>query len=154
MSRYLIDRIASLPNVTIHPHSEVARLDGDETALASVVLKAPLESGATRLDVAHLFLFTGAAPNTNWLRTCNVELDAHGFVRTGGAVSSSERHAVDATVANLMTSVEGVFAVGDARAGSMKRVATAVGEGSAVVAQIHALLARMGADSLEIRSRA
>jgi thioredoxin reductase (NADPH) len=148
MSRYLIDRIASLPNVTVHPHSEVERLEGDTTRLTSVVLKAPLEGGSTRLDVRHLFLFTGANPNTDWLRTCNVELDEHGFVLTGAAVPVGERDAVDATAANLMTSVEGVFAVGDARAGSMKRVATAVGEGAAVVAQIHQLLAGIGADSL------
>jgi thioredoxin reductase (NADPH) len=148
MSRYLIDRIAGLPHVTVHPHTEVGRLDGDAGGLASVVLKTPIEDGAARLDVRHLFLFTGAEPNTDWLRTCNVELDAHGFVLTGAAVPSSERRAVDATAANLMTSVGGVFAVGDARAGSMKRVATAVGEGAAVVAQIHELLAGIGADPL------
>jgi thioredoxin reductase (NADPH) len=148
MSRYLIDRIAGLPNVTVHPHTEVERLEGDAGGLASVVLKAPLEDGTTRLDVRHLFLFTGADPNTDWLRTCNVELDAHGFVLTGAAVRSSERRAMDATAVNLMTSVEGVFAVGDARAGSMKRVATAVGEGAAVVAQIHQLFAGTGAHPL------
>lgn len=154
MSRYLIDRIAGLPNVTVHPHTEVERLEGDAAGLASVVLKAPLEGGATRLDVQHLFLFTGADPNTDWLRTCGVELDEHGFVLTGAAVPAGERRrAGDATAVNLMTSVEGVFAVGDARAGSMKRVATAVGEGAAVVAQIHALLANIGADSLGIGAR-
>jgi thioredoxin reductase (NADPH) len=154
MSRYLIERIASLPNVMVHPHAEVDRLEGIESGLASVVLKAPLAGGSTHLDVGHLFLFTGAEPNTDWLRTCNVELDKHGFVLTGAAVPMGERRAVDATVANLMTSVERVFAVGDVRAGSMKRVATAVGEGAAVVAQIHQLLADIGADSLGSDMRA
>jgi thioredoxin reductase (NADPH) len=154
MSRYLIDRIAGLPNVTVHPHTEVERLEGDATGLASVVLKAPIAGGAVRLDVRHLFLFTGAVPNTDWLRKCSVELDAHGFVLTGAAVRAGEGRAPDASAASLMTSVEGIFAVGDARAGSMKRVATAVGEGAAVVAQIHALLANSGADSLGVGMRA
>jgi thioredoxin reductase (NADPH) len=142
MSRYLIERIAGLPNVTVHPHTEIKHLEGDATGLAWVLLNTPPEGGAVRLDLRHLFLFMGADPNTDWLRTCGVELDDHGFVLTGAAVRTGGRwQAVDATTANLMTSVEGLFAVGDARAGSMKRVATAVGEGAAVVAQIHALLA-------------
>jgi len=142
MSRYLIERIAGLPNVTVYPHTEIRQLEGDATGLASVLLNTLPEGGAVRLDVRHLFLFMGADPNTDWLRTCGVELDDHGFVLTGAAVrAAGRRQAVDATAVDLMTSVEGVFAVGDTRAGSMKRVATAVGEGAAVVAQIHAWLA-------------
>ncbi len=131
MSRYLIDRIQSLPNVTIHPRSEIGRLEADDSGLASVVLKSPLPDGTDRIATRHLFLFTGADPNTEWLRTCGVDLDEKGFVVTGMGASGCD----------LGTSVEGVYAIGDARAGSTKRVAAAVGEGAAVVAQIHQMLA-------------
>jgi thioredoxin reductase (NADPH) len=139
MSRYLIDRIASLPNVTVHPRSEIASIEGDESGLASIMLKEPLDDGSARFDVRHLFLFTGADPNTEWLRTCGVALDAKGFVLTGADGANGAARA--ALGASLTTTVEGVFAIGDARAGSTKRVAAAVGEGAAVVAQIHKMLA-------------
>jgi thioredoxin reductase (NADPH) len=132
MSRYLIDRIASLPNVIVHPHTEIGRIDGDESGLASVGLKKPLPDGTQQFDTRHLFLFTGADPNTDWLRTCGVQLDPKGFVLTGVDGDNS---------CSLTTSVDGVFAIGDARAGSTKRVAAAVGEGAAVVSQIHQMLA-------------
>jgi len=134
MSRYLIDRIRSLPNVVVHPHSEVGQLVADESGLAAVALKKPLPDGTDRIDTRHLFLFTGADPNTDWLRTCGVELDDKGFVLTG-------TRAEGASACDLATTVKGVYAIGDARAGSTKRVAAAVGEGAAVVAQIHQLLA-------------
>jgi thioredoxin reductase (NADPH) len=132
MSRYLIDRIASLSNVTIHGHSEIGGLGEDSSGLASVRLKMPCPEGLDHFDSRHLFLFTGADPNTGWLRACGVALDPHGFVLTGDNESCS-----------LATSVEGVYAIGDARAGSTKRVAAAVGEGAAVVAQIHQRLAAL-----------
>ncbi|WP_341317243.1 FAD-dependent oxidoreductase [Paraburkholderia sp. IMGN_8] len=134
MSRYLIDRIRSLPNVFVHPNSEIGRLDADESGLASVALKKPLPDGTDHFDTRHLFLFTGANPNTDWLRTCGVELDAKGFVLTGTSADGT-------STCDLGTTVEGVYAIGDARAGSTKRVAAAVGEGAAVVSQIHQLLA-------------
>jgi thioredoxin reductase (NADPH) len=151
MSRYLIDRIASLPNVTVHPHSEIDSLEGDESGLGAVVLKAPLPNGTARLNVRHLFLFTGADPNTDWLRTCNVELDSKGFVLTGSDGPNEARgNAPGAPLSSsLTTSVEGVFAIGDARAGSTKRVAAAVGEGAAVVAQIHKMLAAHAGEAVE-----
>lgn len=93
------------------------------------------------MDVRHLFLFIGADPNASWLRTCNVEVDDKGFVRTGGG----ELGCASAVPYPLQTSVPGVFAIGDVRAGSTKRVAAAVGEGAAVVAQIHDYLARVQA---------
>ena len=133
MSRYLIDRIASLPNVSVHPRAEIDALREDDAGLASVHLKAPCADGTERFDVRHLFLFTGAEPNTGWLRSCGVALDGKGFVMTGNGPEGSS--------CDLATSVEGVYAIGDARAGSTKRVAAAVGEGAAVVAQIHQLLA-------------
>ncbi|OAJ65740.1 FAD-dependent oxidoreductase [Paraburkholderia ginsengiterrae] len=134
MSKYLIDRIRSLPNVFVHPNSEIGRLDADESGLASVALKKPLPDGTDHFDTRHLFLFTGADPNTDWLRTCGVKLDEKGFVLTGTSADGT-------SVCDLATTVEGVYAIGDARAGSTKRVAAAVGEGAAVVAQIHQLLA-------------
>jgi thioredoxin reductase (NADPH) len=133
MSRYLIDRIASLQNVTVHPHTEIDALEEDDAGLTSVHLKAPCANGGDRFDARHLFLFTGANPNTGWLRNCGVTLDANGFVVTGNGPGGSS--------CDLATSVEGVYAIGDARSGSTKRVAAAVGEGAAVVAQIHQLLA-------------
>ena len=142
MSRYLIDRIKSLPNVIVHPYSEIARLDGDESGLTSVGLKQPLADGTDHFDTRHLFLFTGADPNTDWLRTCGVQLDQKGFVLTG----------IDGVnpVCGLGTSVEGVFAIGDARAGSTKRVAAAVGEGAAVVSQIHQMLAATSGEAVAL----
>jgi thioredoxin reductase (NADPH) len=133
MSRYLIDRIRSLPNVFVHPHTEIGQLEADEVGLASVVLKQPLADGTDRFDTRHLFLFTGADPNTEWLQTCGVQLDPKGFVLTGAKGLNS--------TCDLGTTVDGVFAIGDARAGSTKRVAAAVGEGAAVVSQIHQMLA-------------
>ncbi|MCP3706195.1 FAD-dependent oxidoreductase [Paraburkholderia sp. CNPSo 3274] len=132
MSRYLIDRVASLSNVRVHGHSEIGGLDEDSSGLAAVRLKMPCPEGVDHFDSRHLFLFTGADPNTGWLRACGVKLDPHGFVLTGDNESCS-----------LATSVEGVYAIGDARAGSTKRVAAAVGEGAAVVAQIHQRLAAL-----------
>jgi len=134
MSRYLIDRIRSLPNVVVHPNSEIGQLIADESGLAAVAPKKPLPDGTEQIDTRHLFLFTGADPNTDWLRTCGVELDEKGFVLTGTGADG-------ASVCDLATTVKGVYAIGDARAGSTKRVAAAVGEGAAVVAQIHQLLA-------------
>jgi thioredoxin reductase (NADPH) len=152
MSRYLIDRIAALPNVELHTCSEIDTLEGDERGLAGV--RYTRHGGGADADettagqqasmaVRHLFLFIGANPNTNWLRTCNVRLDPKGFVPTG-------MDACDFGVTpsySLETSVAGVFAIGDARYGSTKRVAAAVGEGAAVIAQIHSYLARHEAAS-------
>ncbi|MPW23032.1 hypothetical protein GCT13_41220 [Paraburkholderia sp. CNPSo 3157] len=83
----------------------------------------------------HLFLFIGAQPNTSWLQTCGVEVDSKGFVLTRTDVPEGAMRSLP-----LQTSVDGVFAIGDVRAGSIKRVAAAVGEGAAVVAQIHSFL--------------
>jgi thioredoxin reductase (NADPH) len=141
MSRYLIDRIDGLPNVHLHSHAEIRELNGDGW-LSSVRYHAPTESDElVLLPVRHLFLFIGADPNASWLRTCNVETDDKGFVRTGGGTLGCAA----AVPYPLQTSVPGVFAIGDVRSGSTKRVAAAVGEGAAVVAQIHSYLAGMPA---------
>lgn len=128
MSRYLIDRIAALPNVEIHVGGEVAAVEGDRDLGLTEVTFRRRDGTLRRRAVRHLFLFIGADPNTAWARDC-VETDAKGFVITGGGGQPLE------------TNVPGVFAIGDARAGSTKRVAAAVGEGAAVVAQIHATFA-------------
>ncbi|QYY28497.1 FAD-dependent oxidoreductase [Cupriavidus pinatubonensis] len=137
MSRYLVDRIGGLPNVQLHTRAEIHALEGDGW-LSDVRYQAPTESdGLVSLPVRHLFLFIGADPNASWLRTCNVETDDKGFVRTGGGTLGC----ASAVPYPLQTSVPGVFAIGDVRSGSTKRVAAAVGEGASVVAQIHNYLA-------------
>ncbi|MET0250761.1 MAG: FAD-dependent oxidoreductase [Novosphingobium sp.] len=133
MSRYLIDRIAALANVTIHVGVEIAGLEGDRASGLSAAIFRDRSDGSTkRCPLRHLFLFVGADPNAGWLHGC-VDTDDKGFVLTG------------ASALPLETSQPGVFAIGDVRAGSTKRVAAAVGEGAAVVAQIHSKLAHHAA---------
>jgi len=141
MSRYLIERIASLPNVTIHMGSEITALEGDER-LESIHYRRR-DGGIESLKTHHLFLFIGADPNTDWLRTCGVSLDPRGFVLTDTDLGTR----ASGPTLPLHTSVDGVFAIGDVRSGSTKRVAGAVGEGAAVVAQIHRFLAMKRAET-------
>ena len=139
MSRYLIERIGALPNVELHTRTEIVGLEGDKAHGLSAVIFKGRDSGAThRCPLRHLFLFIGADPNVGWLKGC-VATDKNGFVTTG-AENGGMVAGVHA-VLPLETSHPGVFAVGDIRAGSTKRVAAAVGEGAAVVAQIHRVLA-------------
>ena len=128
MSRYLIDRIAALPNVELHVGVEITGLEGDRAGgLTAARFRQP-DGSTSRCAMRHLFLFIGADPNAGWLQGCT-ETDDNGFVVTGrGALP-------------LETSLTGVFAIGDVRAGSTKRVAAAVGEGAAVIAQIHIAIA-------------
>ena len=138
MSRYLIDRIEALPNVTLHPFTEVSRLNGDrERGLQSVFWKHRRSGIEEERPVHHVFLFIGAEPNTEWLRSCPIETDANGFVCTGASVTRAHTR----VLMPYETTQHGVFAVGDVRATSVKRVASAVGEGSVVVSQLHAFLA-------------
>jgi thioredoxin reductase (NADPH) len=138
MSQYLIKRLAALPNVELRAHTQVERLEGDEHGLAAVHCTSP--QGPLSIRTRHLFLFTGADANTQWLRGCDVELDDKGFVLTGQGVAGRAQSAVLPAVQPLETSLPRVFAIGDVRSSSVKRVAGAVGEGAAVVAQIHAAL--------------
>jgi thioredoxin reductase (NADPH) len=139
MSRYLIDRIAALPNVVLHTRTEVVALDGDEVQGLNAATFRERATGATRTrPLRHLFLFIGADPNASWLSGC-VAVDGKGFVITG--VNGAGAAADSRPALPLETSRPGVFAIGDVRAGSTKRVAAAVGEGAAVVAQIHSVLA-------------
>jgi len=136
MSRYLIDRIAATPNIELRPHTEVAALEGEAGQLRSIGLRDLRTGAETREDIRHLFLFIGADPNSDWLAGSGVELEAKGFVATGEAIGAG--HALE-------TSLPGVFAIGDIRAGSVKRVAAAVGEGAQAVAAVHAYLSRLEA---------
>jgi thioredoxin reductase (NADPH) len=139
MSRYLIDRIAALPNVTLHVRTEVVALEGDRAQGLTAATFRDRTTGATRTEpLRHLFLFIGADPNAAWLEGC-VALDDKGFVQTGGGFPPGV--GAGRAVLPLETSAPRVFAIGDVRAGSTKRVAAAVGEGAAVVAQIHGVLA-------------
>jgi thioredoxin reductase (NADPH) len=134
MSRYLIERIASLPNVTLHIGKEIDSLEGDcTTGLTGARFRDRADGSIKHCAMKHLFLFIGADPNAGWLDGC-VETDAHGFICTGDTLGR-------AGVLPLETTRPGIFAIGDVRAGSVKRVAAGVGEGAAVVAQIHQALA-------------
>jgi thioredoxin reductase (NADPH) len=129
MSRYLIDRIAALANVEVHAGAEIASLEGDrKSGLAGATFRHRADGSIHHRALRHIFLFIGADPNAGWLRGC-VKTDEKGFIVTGNGALPLE------------TSLPGIFAIGDVRAGSTKRVAAAVGEGAAVVAQIHAMLA-------------
>ncbi|UVO50203.1 FAD-dependent oxidoreductase [Sphingomonas sp. SUN019] len=140
MSRYLIDRIAALPNVELHVGAEIAALEGDrESGLTAAVFRQLSNRVSSHHAMRHLFLFIGADPNAGWLQGC-VETDAKGFVLTGQACAGDARQTKRTTLP-LETSRAGVFAIGDVRAGSTKRVAAAVGEGAAVIAQVHLALA-------------
>jgi thioredoxin reductase (NADPH) len=144
MSRYLIERIAALPNVEIHTRTEVTALEGDRAQGLTGAVFRDGSTGATRTcPMRHLFLFIGADPNAGWLKGC-VELDEHGFVVT--SLSSAGASQAARPALPLETSRRGVFAIGDVRAGSTKRVAAAVGEGAAVVAQLHSFLAEESQD--------
>jgi thioredoxin reductase (NADPH) len=142
MSRYLIDRIKALPNVELHTGSEVVALDGDRSTGLTAVTFRDRASGQTHsYPLRHLFLFIGADPNAEWLADC-VAVDGKGFVVTGNGFASA---AAARAPLPLETSMPGVFAIGDVRAASTKRVGAAIGEGAAVVAQIHQALAAQGA---------
>ena len=126
MSRYLVERIMGLPNVEVVTRAQVAAVEGQDGVLDALSWTAGGQE--TRRPIRHLFLFIGADPNTDWLAGSGVELDAKGFIVTGGP-------------GLLQTSRPGVYAIGDVRSGSTKRVAAAVGEGAQVVAALHGFLA-------------
>ncbi|TIX69977.1 MAG: cyclic nucleotide-binding domain-containing protein [Mesorhizobium sp.] len=136
MSRYLVERIQAQPNIEVLPETEIVALEGRQSNLERVRWRNRATGAETTRPIRHLFLFIGADPNTDWLAKCNVALDAKGFVRTGAEVAP--RHGL------METSRSGVFAIGDVRCGSIKRVAAAVGEGAQVVAALHAYLAQNG----------
>jgi thioredoxin reductase (NADPH) len=133
MSRYLVDRVSGLTNVEVLTQTEVCALEGADGILSAVHWRHTKTGEKVRRPVRHLFLFIGADPNTGWLNGSGVALDPKGFVLTGADAGENRRA--------LETSRRGVYAIGDIRAGSTKRVAAAVGEGPQVVAALHAYLA-------------
>jgi thioredoxin reductase (NADPH) len=146
MSRYLIDRIAATPNIHLHPHTELAGLErGDDGEMCLARWRNRKTGSEHASRVGHVFIFVGADPATEWLRDCPVALDDKGFVKTGSTLTLEElvRTGGRTVPASLETNVPGVFAVGDVRSGSVKRVGGAIGEGAAVVPQLHAYLAEL-----------
>jgi thioredoxin reductase (NADPH) len=141
MSRYLIDRIAASSNIAVLCDTEIVQLSGTpDQGLQKVRWRHRRSRVEEEHAITHLFVFTGADPVASWLDGCGVPLDEKGFVRTGADAGSTGRVPLP-----METSVEGIFAVGDVRCGSVKRVGAAIGEGAAVVAQLHSFLARRGA---------
>jgi thioredoxin reductase (NADPH) len=143
MSRYLVERIAATSNIHVQPFTEVTALTGNARGeLEKVRWKNHRSGSEGEANVGHVFVFVGAEPATEWLQGCEVALDAKGFVKTGADLTLQElvqagRREVPRT---LETNVPGVFAIGDVRSGSVKRVGGAIGEGATVVAQLHAYL--------------
>jgi thioredoxin reductase (NADPH) len=133
MSRYLVDRIEGLSNIEVVTRAEVSGLEGHNGILAAVHWRVGTNGQEVRRPIRHLFLFIGAEPNTDWLTGSEVSLDPKGFVLTGED-AGSDRHALE-------TNRRGIFAIGDVRSKSIKRVAAAVGEGAQVVAALHSYLA-------------
>lgn len=139
MSRYLIDRIEASDNIELHPHTELVALHGEPGSGLNGATWRDRRSGRQEdCPARNIFLFIGAVPETDWLEGCGVALDKHGFVLTGQVARGGFPAK---TAAALESSVPGVFAVGDVRSGSVKRVGGAIGEGAAVVALIHQHLA-------------
>jgi thioredoxin reductase (NADPH) len=142
MSRYLIRRIELHPAITFRPHTELTTLDGSNH-LERVTWRDNLSGSTETHDIRHVFVMAGALPNTHWLDGC-LALDAKGFIKTGPDLSDDDlltaKWPLNRAPHLLETSLPGVFAVGDVRAGSLKRVASAVGEGSIAVAFVHQAL--------------
>ena len=132
MSRYLVDRIRSLSNIEVVTGATVSGLEGRGGILEAVRWRLGATDQEVRRPIRHLFLFIGALPNTNWLANSGITLDANGFILTGEE-AGNDRHPLE-------TTRRGIFAIGDVRAQSVKRVAAAVGEGAQVVAALHSFL--------------
>jgi thioredoxin reductase (NADPH) len=136
MSRYLVERIMATPNIAILPDTSVATLEGKDGILQTIRCRS-LAGEDRSYSIHHLFLFIGADPNTDWLAGSGVALDEKGFVSTGRNVQGS-----------LETNLPGVFAIGDVRSGSVKRVAAAVGDGAQVVAALHRFLQKADSSAM------
>lgn len=142
MSRYLIRRIEETPSIVLRPRTEIVALEGGDH-LGSVHWRSNETGQIEEHAIRHVFVMTGAAPNTRWLDGC-VALDSKGFVKTGPLLSPEDMSTAHWPLARppylLETSLPGVLAVGDVRAGSVKRVASAIGEGSISISFVHQLL--------------
>ena len=133
MSSYLVERITARPNVEILTETTVTALAGQDGILEAIHCRSHRTGDERKLAIRHLFTFIGADPNTDWLARSGVMIDDKGFVCAGANIHGP-----------LETNLPGVFAIGDVRSGSVKRVAAAVGEGAQVVAALHAFLAEHG----------
>jgi thioredoxin reductase (NADPH) len=142
MSRYLIRRIEYTPMIMLRPHTEIVELEGSDH-LESVRWRNNQTGQIEEHNIRHVFIMTGADPNTSWLDGC-VALDAKGFIKAGPDLSPEDLNAARWPLARrpylLETSLPGVFAIGDVRGGSVKRVASAVGEGSIAISFVHQIL--------------
>jgi thioredoxin reductase (NADPH) len=141
MSRYLTRRIEDTPNIEVLPHTEVVKLEGSEH-LERVTWRNKSTGAEEECAIRHVFMMTGAVPNTAWLNGC-IALDAKGFIKTGPDLAADDLAAHWKLARHpylLETSLPGVFAVGDVRAGNVKRVASAVGEGSIAISFVHRFL--------------
>jgi thioredoxin reductase (NADPH) len=140
MSRYLIRRIAEIPSILVEGSTEIVGVDG-QNHLECVEIRDNKTGSISKLPVRHVFVMTGAIPSTGWLDGC-LALDADGFIKTGSDLTRDElANWPHARAPHLLeTSVPGVFAVGDVRSGNVKRVASAVGEGSIAVSFVHRVL--------------
>ena len=134
MSHYLVERILAQPNIEVLTGCAVSALEGRDGCLERLTWRNG--AGEPTREICHLFLFIGADPNTDWLAECDIDLDDKGFIRTGSACGAGKHP--------LETNLPGVFAIGDVRSGSVKRVGAAIGEGAQVVAALHAYLAAEG----------
>ena len=129
MSQYLVDRIKGLSNIEVLTQTNVTGLEGKDGTLEAIRWRSGTSREEVRRAIQHLFLFIGAEPNTDWLEGSGIALDSKRFILTGSGI--------DGDRLSLETSQSGIFAIGDVRSGSVKRVAAAVGEGAQVVAMLH-----------------
>jgi thioredoxin reductase (NADPH) len=147
MSRYLIQRLEENPKVDLHYQTEISGLDGEDH-LERLTWRDRATGAESEHAIRHLFIMTGASPRTEWLKGC-LALDQKGFILTGrdldtsGSGDGNPRWPLDRAPEMLETSLPGVFAVGDARAGNVKRVASAVGEGAISIHLVHRALAEL-----------
>jgi thioredoxin reductase (NADPH) len=147
MSRYLIQRLTENPRIDLHLNTEIVALEGD-VHLERVQWRDKSTGQVSTHDIQHLFIMTGASPHTEWLRGC-LAMDDKGFILTGRDMDQMEaapdipRWPLERAPQMLETSLPGVFAVGDVRAGNVKRVASAVGEGAISIHLVHRALAEL-----------
>jgi thioredoxin reductase (NADPH) len=145
MSRYLIQRVQQNPGIELHFNTEIVALEGGEH-LERVTWRDKTTGETASRPIRHVFIMAGASPRTDWLQGC-VALDSKGFILTGRDLDTDpllqRQWPLERTPLILETSLPGVFAVGDVRSGSFKRVASAVGEGAMAIALVHRALAEL-----------
>ena len=139
MSQYLISRVEHSPNITLHTNTEIDEFEG-KVSLEFVTWKNRKTGKSVRMPISSVFVMIGAEPNSGWVYGA-VKLNNKGFILTGSEVGFEST--------SFATSVPGIYAVGDVRADSVKRVASAVGEGSVVISDIHRYLARRRLESAD-----